>query len=436
MREITITIFILFGLASNLFGQELTLKEKAIDEFKNEHYKEAITLLEKAVIENPNDAEIYYYLGWYNHYLAYDSRPLKGYDFAHSEKIFKYLDKALELNPNYGDAKYFYGAECSGNAFQAMQNYDITKLKYFYKLAFDKGAYPLWLVEFGKNLLSSCPENSILFVGGNADFDICSYLQLHQKFRNDITVIPIGNIDRPWYVEFLKEGLQGGVNPITLSLTKNQIYDIHPFKWDTTIVSISLPKRDIEKYNLSNNYKLNWQINPDLTSERQHTKMQGEKAKNRTYLSPQRAILLQIIEENYSTRPICFSNFCNPFFYGGLDSYFINYGLISRLTPIETKESKTPIDYSVIENLFKNKGFEHYSTINENDIPRISGLTFLYHRTLYLLAKEYSDKKENEKLNDLINLYDKYLQIGFNNEVEKYYKDELEKLKEMKNNSR
>ena len=219
MRKIIITISTLLVLSCNLFGQELTLKEKAIEEFKKEHYKEAIEILEKAVVETPNDAEIYYYLGWYNHYLAYDSRPLKGYDFTHSERIFSYLDKALELNPNYGDAKYFYGAECSGNAFNAMQNYDLEKLRYFYERAFDKGAYPSWLIELGKNLLNSCPQNSILFAGGNADFDICSYLQLQQEFRKDITVIPIGNIDRPWYVEFLKNGLKGGVKPVVLSLT-------------------------------------------------------------------------------------------------------------------------------------------------------------------------------------------------------------------------
>ena len=207
-----------------------------------------------------------------------------------------------------------------------MQNYDLEKLKFFYKLAFDKGAYPSWLIELGKNLLNSCPPNSIFFAGGNADFDVCSYLQLHQNFRKDITVIPIGNLDRPWYVEFLKYGLKDGVKPITLSLTKNQIYDIHPFKWDTTTIDILIPQNDIEKYNLSNTYKLRWQVSPDLSSNRLHSKMSGENIKNRTYLSPQKAILLQIIEENYSMRPICFSNFCNPFFFKRIREVFNKLG--------------------------------------------------------------------------------------------------------------
>jgi len=203
MKKIISIILVLLFSGAVGFSQEKTLKEKALEEFKNEHYNEAISLLEKAVVKSPDDAEIYYYLGWFNHYRAYDSRPLSGYDYAYSEQIFKYLDKALELNPNYGDAKYFYGAECSGNAFISMQNYDANKLEYFYKLAYDKGAYPKWLIEFGKNFLSQCDEDAILFTGGNMDFDICSYLQLCENFRTDVSVIPIGNIDCPWYVQFL-----------------------------------------------------------------------------------------------------------------------------------------------------------------------------------------------------------------------------------------
>lgn len=428
MKKISIIFPIIFVLNTSLFGQNLTLKEKAVEKFKEEQYKEAIEILEKAVLESPDDYEIYYYLGWYNHYLAYDSRPLKGYDFGHSEKIFFYLDKALKLNPNYGDAKYFYGAECSGNAFNAMQNYDLEKLNFFYKLAFDKGAYPSWLIELGKNLLNSCPPNSIFFAGGNADFDVCSYLQLHQNFRKDITVIPIGNLDRPWYVEFLKYGLKDGVKPITLSLTKNQIYDIHPFKWDTTTIDILIPQNDIEKYNLSNTYKLRWQVSPDLSSNRLHSKMSGENIKNRTYLSPQKAILLQIIEENYSMRPICFSNFCNPFFLNGLEKYLTNWGLISKLTPVDSKVYNIQNDYSEIEKLIRSENLQNYSDIIVNELPRISGLTFIYSETLYLLAKEYSIKNEKGKLKNLINFYDKYLRIGFNKETEKYYSDELEKL--------
>lgn len=421
-RLLTLTLLIIIGFSS-LYAQEKSFKEQALEEFKKEHYNRSIELLEKALEQSPNDAEIYYYLGFFNHYRAYDSRPLEGYDFNYTERIFKYLEKAIELNPNYGDAKYFYGAECSGNAFLAMQNYDLDKLKYFYQKAYDKGAYPDWLLEFGKNILNSCDKDAILFVGGNADFDVCAYLQLHKNYRNDVTVIPIGNIDRPWYVKFLKDGLKGGVTPLEMNLTDNQIYDIHPFKWDTTKVSIPTSKLNIKKYNIANNFS--WTIIPDLKSERKHTKIKGEKVKYRTYLSPQRAILLQIVENNFKERPIFFSNLSNPIFFGGLSEYFSDFGLVSKLTPIKTENSKFKTDYSKFENLFQKENFKDFHSIKENDIPRISGIVFMYHSSLVKLAEFYKTNGDKDKLEDLEKFYSKYLAIDFKTEYEKEYLEEL-----------
>jgi hypothetical protein len=107
--------------------------------------------------------------------------------------------------------------------------------------------------------------------------------------------------------------------------------------------------------------------------------------------------------------------------------------LISKIAPVDTKVNNIQNDYSEMEKLLRSESFQHYPDIIANDLPRISDLAFSYHRTLYLLAKEYSTKNEKGKLKALINLYEKYLQIGFNEETEKYYRDELDKLE---NNSR
>jgi len=429
MKKLTLIILIVTIISTaNLLAQDITLKDKALSEFKNEHYDEAIKLLEKVLEETKDDAEIYYYLGFFNHYQAYDSRPLNGYDFSYSERIFQYLNKAIELNPNYGDAKYFYGAECSANAFNSMQDYNLKQLKYFYKLAFEKGAYPDWLIEFGKNMLNTCDTNAILFTGGNADFDVCSYLQLQQDFRTDITVIPIGNIDRPWYVKFLKQGLEGGVKKITINLTDNQIFDIHPFKWDTTKIEIPVSASTLRKYNLEKDYKMFWTIEPDLFSSRKHSKIEKEKIKYRTYLSPQRAILLQIIEDNFQNRPIFFSNISNTSFFGGLDRYFKYCGLVSELTPMITKHREYEYDYRKIEELLSSENFKKFATIKKTDIPRISRIVFTYHRTVLILANYYSSNKQKVNFNKLKEFYFKYLAIGFNEDYENMYQAEIEKM--------
>ena len=422
-----LTLILLFSI-SGVFAQENTLKDVALKEFKKEHYDKAISLLEQALVSFPEDAEIYYYLGFFNHYRAYDSRPLKGYDLSYSKRIFEYLEKAIDLKPNYGDAKYFYGAECSANAFVSMQNFDLKQLKYFYKLAYDKGAYPEWLLEFGRNMLTSCDKNAILFTGGNADFDVCSYLQLHKNFRKDITIIPIGNIDRPWYVKFLKEGLVGGVRKITLNLSDQQIFDIHPFKWDTTTVAIPIPLQTRDKYKLGTNYTMQWTVEPDLSSERNHSKIAGEKSKKRTYLSPRRAVLLQIVEDNFPRRPIYFSNGTNPFFYAGLDTFFQNCGLVCELLPIQTGKTEYENNYTKFEQLLQNENLKDYSTIKKNNIPRISGMVFGYHGALLNLANYYKNQNKTTNLVKIRELLKERLVIGFKPSREKRYIEILEKI--------
>lgn len=428
MRKIIIILFVIFLSAEMLFSQEVSLKEQALSEFRKEHYNEAISLLEKAVVQTPQDADLYYYLGWFNHYRAYDSRPLTGYDYAYSTRIFGYLDKALEINPNYGDAKYFYGAECSGNAFLAMQNYDADKLRHFYKLAFDKGAYPPWLVEFGRNFLTGCDRDAIVFTGGNLDFDICAYLQLVEKKRQDITVIPLGNLDRPWYVLFLKRGLENCVRSVKINLTEQQIMDIHPFKWRATDVAINISRRDCAIYNLPENSKFVWNVRPDLTSERMHTKMEGEEAKPRTYLSPQRAVLLQIIENNMGERPIYFSIFADPSFYGGLETNFQNCGLVSRLIPVVAEKESAAYDVTKLEALFNMKNLENYNTIKTQDLPRVSGVVMYgYSLTLRNLADIYRKSGKTKELEQLSELYTKWLKIGFNPDYEESVSEGLKR---------
>ena len=348
------------------FSQNIPLKEQALEEFKAEHYDEAINFLEQALKQSPNDAEIYYYLGWFNHYRAYDSRPLKGYDYAYSERIFKYLDKAIELNPNYGDAKYFYSAECGALAMAEMKNYNAEKVKYYYELAFKKGTFPDWLIELGRNLLTGCSDNAILFTGGDADLNICSYLQICENFRTDVTVIPIGLTDRPWYVEFLKNGLENTVRKINIDLTEKQIMDIRPYKWRETNVYIDISPEDRLKFELPEDFKMEWAVAPDLQSWRMHSKIEGEEATRRTLLSPQRAILLQIIEDNFSERPVYFSIGCDPSFLGGLEEYFQFCGLVSRLTPIKTKNTQYQIDVAKLEQLFKAENLNNYKNVNPN----------------------------------------------------------------------
>ncbi|MDR0830338.1 MAG: hypothetical protein LBN95_09570 [Prevotellaceae bacterium] len=388
------------------YPQENPFKQQALEEFKAEHYDNAIALMEKALAQNQNDAEIYFYLGWFNHYRAYDSRPLRGYDFSYSQKIFEYLDKAIELNPKYGNAKYFYGAECSANAFAAMQNNDCEKVKYFYNLAFQKGAYPKWLIEIGKNILNQCEKNAILFTGGNADFDICMYLQLIENHRKDITIIPIATfIDRPWYIKLLKNGLENCIKKINISLTDNQIDDMRPFKWRTTDIFIPVSDKMKKDFSLSADYQMKWTVEPNFSTNVQQIKIEGEDAQNRTYLSPECAMLVQIVEDNFLQRPIFFTPFAYKDFYADLDKNFQYLGMVCKLLPIKTENTKFAYNFDEMENLMQSENFKDFADLQENPIERI-GMYNIYQSVYQILSEHYKKESQQNKLKKLAELYE------------------------------
>lgn len=424
MKKSCSIILVLF-LATLFARSQVSLKEQALEQFKAEHYHEAVATLKEALKSTPDDAELYYYLGFFSHYIGSDSRLYNAYNREYTEQILNYLDMAISLKPDYGDAKYFYGAECSTVAFQGMQNRDLPLVKSFMKRAYDKGAFPKWLVEFGKNILNSCEPGSILFAAGDADFNVCLYLQVVEGFRPDITLLPIGNIDRPWYIQYIKEGFDGVTPKVNISLSDNQIGQIRPFKWKTTTIDIDVSDKDKERYQLPTDFKMQWEIAPDYTSYRMHSKIEGEEEQARTYLSPQRAMLLEIIENNMSGRPIYFTNFADPTFYGGLKKYFTNCGYVSRLSPITTADTDYARDYTVYERLLREDNFADYHTIKPDIIPRIYRVS--YYTNLFSvrdLANHYKETGDNQKLENLHKLFSNKLKMGFNAE----YEEELEKI--------
>ncbi|MBK8808843.1 MAG: hypothetical protein IPO21_20280 [Bacteroidales bacterium] len=428
MRQKTTIILFLFTFIS-AFAQEKSFKEQSIEQFKNENYPLAIHLMEQALQENPKDAEVYYYLGFFNHYNAYDSRPLKGYNSNYSDKILKYLDKALELNPNYGDAKYFYMAECSAAAIKAYQKDSLHEVKKYFEKAFAKGIVPEWGIELGKNMLNACEKNAILFTHGDFALNMCLFTQLHFEYRKDISIIPLALLDRPSFDLVLSKNKDSEfLRGVDLGLTKEQILDLHPYKWDTTTVSIPITPTLTKQFSVPSNFTMDWVIKPDYYTERTVSRIEGAKIKKQAYLSPIKAMLLNVVETNKWNRPIYFTNTFEPFFLAGLDEYFQECGLVSILTPIKTQNTPYQVNVPTLENLVLNTKLDKLKTIINNDFPRVSGIIGLYGDTYLALANYYKSEGKQEKIAEIIKNYKQILQIGFDleNEIQT-----LSKLEEM-----
>lgn len=387
-----------FGMVVSLYAQSGILKNEALKAAKAGDYREAIGLLEEAKEKTPEDPQVYYYLGVFMHYLAYDSAPLVGYDSTYSDKIIRNLESAVELKPDYGDAYYFIGAQYGADALDGLRNGDPGRYKSAFQIAFQKGAFPEWVIEYDKNMLRSCGKDAILFVAGDIEFDPIQYLQLIENYRTDVTVIPFALLERPWYVATLKKGSDGIVRKIPISLSMKQIFDMHSYKWDTMVVNIPISGKLKERFKLPQSEVMRWKIAPDMRSD------------EKTFLSPGLAVLMNIIQSNKWNRPIYFSLGFGEFSFPGLRDHFQLSGTVYKLLPIVTEKTDHDIDTLKIEEVLLNENhLKDFKDVDRHDMPRVSGILYNYYGVLYRLAIYFKGTGQAGRIKQLESYVKKYL---------------------------
>ena len=425
-KKFIIILIMLLFCSVVVFSQKTNLKKQALKAYGKEHYPEAIQLMKSYVKENPDDAEGYYYLGFFIHYNAYDSRPMAGYDASVSDTVFKYMKKALNLSPDYGNARYFYTAECGAAATRALRGGNDDKVIHYYEKAAEMGGFPAWLTEVGKIMLESCEDEAILFAHGDVVLNTLWYLQLCQDFRTDVSVIPLVFLSRPWYVKEVKNGdLFRNVN---MNISDEQIMSMHPYKWDTTTIHLSVPKKLKTKYELGQDYTMDWVVKPDLWSNRTEIKLDVKNIENKTYMSGQRAVLLSIIEANQWKRPVYFTNTFNNYYLAGLDEYFQEHGVVSKLLPMKTGQTDWHINVKKLEQLVFKNDFKGFKTVLKKDQPRGSRILNAYYPAFTKLAGYYKENGKYDKLESLIDAFREKMMIGYKKKYERKMLESMENM--------
>lgn len=83
----------------------------------------------------------------------------------------------------------------------SFRNENPGELKELLLRADSEGGFPEWMKEYGRNLLQSCGENAILFTGGMTDTAGAWFCQSVLNIRKDVAVLPMGMLDRVWFVD-------------------------------------------------------------------------------------------------------------------------------------------------------------------------------------------------------------------------------------------
>lgn len=357
MRQLLIILFL--TLSTTLFGQTANKIQEIIqlgDEWK---FEEAIELIKSEISIDPENPELYYWLGRYSHFMVYDTRPFGDKSNQWSvEQVLNNLQKAVELNPNYGDAKYFLAAEYGTRALEALKIGDIEQYKNEFIDAKNWGGFPLHAIEYGKNILKSCDTNSILIVNGDAEFNILQYVQAIEGYRKDVSLVVVALLERPYYIKLIRDGVPGIYKPVPLNMSDNLIMEMHNYKWRENDVIIPVSEQTRKEYKVNDTVThFNWHIKPNVGKKQLWTGT---------------AMLINIIETNKWERPVHFTLFGSNNLDGLKDKLQI-VGITARLVPIKVKGTKLEYDTIKFESvMFNPKNYKDYYDIKNNDQPRVS----------------------------------------------------------------
>ncbi len=361
-------------------------------EFERGDYTAAVLILKDALKLYPDEPNLYFLLGYYTHYMCYDSRPVSGFNEGKSREILEYLEKAVELNPSLGDAFYFMGSEHGVRFWNAMQRRDKKKMLAEIRKGFEKGGYPEWMLEYARNMLMSCDSNAILFVGGDAEVNSIYYLQLVRSYRKDVSVIPAALLNRPWFAACIKNGIKEILKPVPVSWTDEQIMNMTPYKWKPNKIKIPVHQDALQILKVSSGETMfEWQLEPDLNSP------------SMTYLSAGKALLVDIIESNQWKRPVHFSISLRGSFVADLESNLQLCGLTYKLLPLNVKERGVALDVHKIEHILLDPDrYIYLADVKRHNMPRVSSMLNNYRGVLLNLAMYYANEGNVSKGLDIL----------------------------------
>jgi hypothetical protein len=385
-----------FFISISLQAQVNESVEKAIRFGDSLQYLDAINLLKTEIKNNPNNADAYYWLGRYSHYLVYDSRPFtqKGDEWSKQQVLFNFK-KAIELNPKMGDAYYFLAVEYGCRAREAIENNNILQAKKELTEAAKLGAFPNYILEYARNILSVCEKNAILFSNTDAPINAFMYVQLVENFRKDISVVCVNLLNFPFFVKYMRDGIPNEIAKIPISWNNDLIMHMQDnFAWKAQNIPIKISSNQRHIYNLPDSVE---EINMFIKN-----KYQGY-----YIMWIGTAAILNILENNKFERPI----YCalprdddNFEFY----DYLQNEGFVSKFMPYKVENSDKYNKEKFESTVLNADYYKDFGDVKEHNQPR-AGNFFVNDRRNGIL--DYIDfllssnkKQDAQKVYDKMNL--------------------------------
>ncbi|HEX2846099.1 MAG TPA: hypothetical protein VHN59_06095 [Chitinophagaceae bacterium] len=415
-------LFILIAplfLSIHCFAQEtITIENVIIDSGKYEFrlqakkdtpdYSKAFRILTNQVRLNPKNTEYRYFLGYTIDRLNADDG--KGMFQLKKEMTIEASEQFEEINrlePVYKGEIFIldpYAKLTSiwGSLAQAYLNRKLVdSAKWAFSEGKRRGGFLEAILEFNKQLLSSCDKDAILVTYGDNITVPIWYLQTIENYRTDITVVDANLINAGWYPKYLKSERN-----LKLSFSDATIDTIEYKRWQPQLVTVANPTDTTQNFS--------WELRPTYMDD---------------YILKGDRILLDIFQQNFFSRPIYFTNSSDSSYNLFLSSYLIDEGLVNRVT------SKV-FDYSTdVLKVSKNLYSYNIDKIKKDDIAKsrdavfvLNGFRWAYFNNVYHLVKQENYNKAEELIECMVDRFSKEKLPFISDDMEKYFADFFQKL--------
>ncbi len=269
----------------------LLLKVKA--EYKKQpdarNYNSTALFMQKAADLDDKNPEVQFYLGdGLYHQMTQIGDDLPKLTYNGIKKASEAIERIFEINPEYKNESLpsdpysrttIYWGELALHYLAKGKN-DSALIAY--KEGRQRGGFNDVLLEFARNSMNSCDDNSTLIFYYDLMYHPMLYLQLTENFRADIKPLLTGFMHTNWYFEYLTTKLS-----VPVSFTAAEFSSLKSIPWQSQIITVT---------DLQSGKDFSWWVNPNTIIEMDKTEMNklGQ-------------LLLDILKSNQFYRPFYFS---------------------------------------------------------------------------------------------------------------------------------
>lgn len=384
MKITFLLIIAIFVLVINLQSQDFNSfldsgKAEFVKEFEEQDYLKAAYYLEKAVELNPNDAESRYYLAYaYSRINSKDGKSMINIDIPLVLKSSEQLEQVIKLSPKYDgeiialDPYSKLTSEWGSLAMSYWHNNKVDSAKWAFSEGKKRGGFGNYILSANRKILDACSQNAYLISSGDNFTIPLWYLQIVENYRKDVSVIDVALLNSYWYPNYLAKN-----NIATFGISTDSLLSIDYIEWLDSAVTI-------------NNFT--WIVKASYDDK---------------YLLRGDRILLSLLTENSFKREVFFTSGFNENNRLNLGNHIISYILLDKLINIDSQ-------FISDEDFIKSAGniLEISKVLNKNSSDDLQLLDLIRYNILFKVEKYIlSSNKANAKI--LINFIDK-----FANEIE------------------